>query len=219
MYNYDLINNHYIVNVDGDKYLIDTGSPFSFWVSRPIKEITIDGNNYPLHGKPANLDLNETRNLVGVEVDGFIGLDIILKTGLTIYKNGTIEFAVKEIGGTETMMATRPCLMAAVNCNLMFGRFIIDTGAKYGYGIKSVFTEQKPFGTVKDYNPMLGHLESDIYHLDIDVGSQSKTIDVCDNQDVAFTLRQLGAFMIGNVSSLFEEACVLDTKKGRLIIK
>lgn len=88
MYSYELINNHYVVEIDDQKFLIDTGSPFSFWVSRPIKEITIDGNKYPLQNRPLNFNIDETNNLVGVIVDGFIGMDIISKTSLTIYFGG-----------------------------------------------------------------------------------------------------------------------------------
>ena len=219
MYNYELINNHYIINIDGEKYLLDTGSPFSFWVSNPVKELVIDGNKYPLNSRPSNFNVDETTNLVGIEVDGFIGMDIISATGLTIYKNGTIEFAIKEIDGRETSMTTRWPLMTNIGCNLMTGKFVIDTGAKYGYGVNGLFYQQRPFSRVKDYNPSLGHLEGDIYHLNVVIGGQNKTIDVCSNTIVASTLIHMGALMVGSISSLFEEACVLDTKKGRLILK
>lgn len=219
MYTYELINNHYIVDIDGGKYLIDTGSPFSFWVSRPKREITIDGNNYLLNSRPSNFNIEETTKLVGVQTDGFIGMDIISVTGLTIFKNGTIEFAIKEIGGIETPMTTRWPLMTNVGCNLMTGRFVIDTGAKYGYGVNGLFYQQRPFSRIKDCNPSLGHLEGDIYHLNVVIGGQNKIIDVCSNNIVASTLIHMGALMVGSVSSLFKEMCVLDTKKGRLILK
>lgn len=219
MYNYELVNNHYIVDIDDEKYLIDTGSPFSFWVSKPIREITIDGIEYLLKSRPSNFSVEETTKLVGVQVDGFIGMDIISTTGLTIYKNGTIEFDIKEIDGKEAPMTTRWPLMTNIGCNLMTGKFVIDTGAKYGYGVNGLFYQQRPFSHVKDYNPSLGHLEGDIYHLNVVIGGQNKTIDVCSNTIVASTLIHMGALMVGSVSSLFEEACVLDTKKGRLILK
>ncbi len=218
MYRYKLVNNHYIVDIDDHKYLIDTGSPISFWVSKPIREITINGKNYYLKSRSIDFNVEATNNLVGVEVDGFIGMDIISTTGLTIYKNGDIEFSVNEIDGKEIPMTTGWPLAINIGCNLMTGKFIIDTGAKYGYGVSGLFYQQ-PFNHVHDYNPSLGHLDGDLYHLDIVIGGQKKTIDVCNNQEVAFTLLHMGAIMIGNVSSLYEEACVLDSKKGRLILK
>lgn len=232
MYSYELINNHYIVNIDGKKFLIDTGSPFSFWVSSPIKEITIDGNEYPLQNRPLNFDVDETNNFVGVMVDGFIGMDIISKTSLTIYSGrpeGIIEFGEvpdwiinglikKNYKYTEVPMTTRWPLMAQVGSNLMTGKFVIDTGAKYGYGVSGLFYKQTAFGHVSDYNPSLGHLDSDIFHLEIVIGGQKKTIDVCNNPTVASTLIHMGALMIGSVSSLYNQVCSLDTKKGKLIL-
>ena len=232
MYSYELINNHYIVNIDGKKFLIDTGSPFSFWVSSPIKEITIYDNKYPLQNRPLNFDVDETNNLVGAIVDGFIGMDIISKTSLTIYSGapeGIIEFSEVPdwiINGlikmnykyTEVPMTTRWPLMVQIGSNLMTGKFVIDTGAKYGYGVSGLFYKQTAFDHVSDYNPSLGHLDSDIFHLEIVIGGQKKTIDVCSNSTVASTLIHMGALMIGSVSSLYNQVCSLDTKKGKLIL-
>lgn len=232
MYYYEIINNHYIVDIDGQHFLIDTGSPFSFWVSTPIKEITINDDKYPLQNRPTNLDINETYNVIGTQVDGFIGMDIISKTSLTIYygrPKGIIEFAEVPdwiISGlikrnykyTEVPMTTSWPLMVQVGSNLMTGKFVIDTGAKYGYGVSGLFYKQTAFDHVGDYNPSLGHLDSDIYHLDIIIGGQTKTIDVCSNTTVASTLIHMGALMIGSVSSLYDQVCSLDTKKGKLVL-
>ena len=61
MYKYELKNNHYIVNVNNDKFLIDTGCPFSFWISNPIKEILINNRIYPLRDMPSDFDVKETK--------------------------------------------------------------------------------------------------------------------------------------------------------------
>ena len=149
MYSYELVNNHYVVEIDDQKFLIDTGSPFSFWVSHPIKEITIDGNKYPLQNRPLNFEVDETNNLAGVS---------------------------------------------------------------------GLFYKQTPFDHVSDYNPSLGHLDSDKFHLEIVIGGQKKTIDVCSNSTVASTLIHMGALMIGSVSSLYNQVRSLYTKKGKLIL-
>ena len=229
MYSYELVNNHYVVEIDGQKFLIDTGSPFSFWISHSIKEITIDGNKYPLQNRPLNFEVDETNNLVGVMVDGFIGMDIISKTSLTIFPGGIDfseipEFLLERMRNNETChlievpMTTRWPLMVQVGSNLMTGKFVIDTGAKYGYGVSGLFYKQTAFDHVSDYNPSLGHLDSDIFHLEIVIGGQKKTIDVCSNSTVASTLIHMGALMIGSVSSLYNQVCSLDTKKGKLIL-
>ena len=219
MYNYKLINNHYIVFIDETKFLIDTGSPNSFWITKPMNEITIDGNCYRLHSKPSNYNVEKGNQLVGMEVDGFIGMDIISQTSLTIYKNGTLKFTPREIDGKQTPMSTEWPLTVSIGGNSMTGKFIIDTGAKYGYGVSGLFYQKTPFDTVKDYNPSFGDLMGDIFHLNINICGQTKEIDVCNNMYVALSLKRMGAIMIGSISSLFEEVCVIDTKKGRLILK
>lgn len=220
MYEYELINNHYIITIEGKKYLLDTGSPVSFGIKEENNHLTIDGNDYCLRNKPANLSVGETEVLVGTSIDGFIGMDIISKTGLTIYKNGQVKFGVDEVeGGVVVPMNTTWPLMVNIGSNMMNGKLVIDTGAKYGYGVSGLFHNQHAYNHVKDYNPSLGYLESDIYRLPVVVGGQSKTIDVCDNRIVGGTLHQMGAIMIASISSLYDEVCVLDTHKGKLILK
>ena len=219
MLDYKLINNHYIVDIDGKNYLIDTGHLASFWVNGPMAEVTIDGRRYRLGSKPTNLDVEQTNALVGVRVDGFIGMDIISTTGLTIYKSGIMEFDVIDIPGEQTPMSTHWPLMVKARCGAASGTFIIDTGAKYAYGIPSLFAGRKSCGHVHDYNPDLGKMESDLFSLYIVICGKEKTIAACDEPRVGASLSKNGSILIGNVSSLFEDACVLDTKKGRLILK
>ncbi len=234
MYSYELVNNHYIVEIDGQKFLIDTGTPSSFWVSHPIKEITIDGNKYPLKNRPLNFGVNQTNNLVGIIVDGFIGMDILSQTSLTIYsgrEEKNIDFGeipeslIENMRNDKTRhlieapMTTGWPLTVQIDSNLMTGKFVIDTGAKYGYGVSGLFHGQTSFDHVNDYNPSLRHLDSDIYHLEIAIGGEKKIIDVCNNSIVASTLLiHMGALMIGSVSSLYNDVCSLDTKKGKLIL-
>lgn len=217
--NYKLINNHYIIEVEGKNYLLDTGSPDSFWTMEPIKEVVLDDQKCALKNPPSFFNPYETNKLVGVKVDGFIGMDFVSKTGLTIYQNGEMKFSLDDIEGRVMPMSKNWPLVTSIGSNMMNGQFVIDTGAMYGYGVSGLFYGKTPYNHVYDYNPGLGHLDSDIYHLDVVIGGQRKVIDVCNNERVALTLKRMGAIMIASVSSLFEEACVLDTKKGRLILK
>ena len=221
MYEYELINNHYVVHIDGLKYLIDTGSPNSFWVSNPMRKVTIDGKDYCLNEKPANLNISKTYKTVGTNVDGFIGMDILSKTSLTIYKKGGLEFKALDIDGNQVPMTTSWPLMVEINRHSDMGasRMIIDTGAKYAYGVSELFANKAPYAHVYDYNPSLGELDSDIYHLDITIGGKTKSIDICYNVIVARLLHRMGASIIGSITSLYDEVCVLDLKKGKLILK
>ena len=63
--NYKLVNNHYIVQIDGKNYLIDTGSPVSFWTNKPINEVVIGDRGYSLKNPPYRFNSEETNALVG----------------------------------------------------------------------------------------------------------------------------------------------------------
>ena len=92
MYNYTLSNNHYIINIEGNNYLLDTGSPVSFSLKQGLNSVVINQRRCSLPYNVMNLDIEATRELVGMDIDGFIGMDIIRQTSLTIYKDGRIEF-------------------------------------------------------------------------------------------------------------------------------
>lgn len=219
-FNYQILNNHIIINISNKQFLLDTGSPTSFWTYEPINKIQINKKDYHLTPKPVSVNLREVEKLVGIKVDGFIGLDIIRDTSLTIYKNGEIKFGVDSINGTSTKLFSNGYLSIQVGSNLIVGKMLLDTGAKYGYGIKSLFYNQKSFARVNDYNPQLGNLESDIYHLNIVIGGANKVIDVCDNDIVSFNyLKSTNSILVANITSLFDEVCVIDISNGLFIFK
>ena len=219
MYKYELINNHYIITIDGKKFLLDTGCPISFWLRTPIEKLTIDNHSFRLHSKPDVVNVNKVNNLVGIPVDGFVGLDIIMETSLTIYKNGRIDFASQDIDGVSIPLNTMGYLSFDVGCNLMSGRFIIDTGAKYAYGVKGLFHNKNSFAHISDYNPILGDLDGDLYHIDLVVAGNAKYIDICYNNNVASLARNMSAIIIGNITTLFEEVIVIDVRRKMLQIK
>ena len=219
MYSYQLINGHYIVDVDGTKLLVDTGSLFSFSMISHFQEIAIDGVNYRLQGKPAIVDVEKIVEFVGTKIDGFIGLDIIRQTSLTIYKNGKIDFKAHDVDGKIMNLNTNRFLSFKVSINARSGQFIIDTGAKYGYGMRELFDGLTAYDHVKDYNPVLKALDSDIYHLDVVFDGIKKGVDICDNTRVYSMIEGCRALLIANVTTLFDDVCVINVKKGTLTLK
>ena len=213
------MNNHYIVDIDGKRYLIDTGCPFSFALKQS-HQVIIKGNSFhlPFGG---HTDLDKTKELVGIVPDGFIGMNIISNLGLTIYKNGYLEFKANNVDGDELPLTVEPVgLFIPVTCESYNGRFLIDTGAKYGYGVSHLFKNKNSLGSVWDYNPGLGELQSLLYKLDIKVAGKDREIDVCYNQRVEMIhFSRIHALMVGNITTLFDEVCVIDPIRGKLTLK
>ena len=55
MYEYQLMNNHYIVTIGENKFLIDTGAP-SFRINDEVREVVIDGHSHSLRPKLPQMD-------------------------------------------------------------------------------------------------------------------------------------------------------------------
>lgn len=218
MYKFELLNNHYIVTINHQRFLLDTGSPSSFLISHTPtqKELMIDDKSFKLSDKPNRVNGNDVDDLVGIHVDGFIGLDIINQTGLTIYKKGEIDFKVNQIKGNKLLInKNNGYLNISVLCNGFKRNLLIDTGARYGYGVSELFINSTPINKVKDYSPVFGMLDS--YQYDVEINN--KKVGVCYNRVVEPSLKMLGVSVISNITSLYEEVCVLNTMKGEVILK
>ena len=225
MYDYELIKGHYIVKIGDEKYLIDTGSPHSFNFTDRGSTLIIDGDEKTLNRNELSQEqLADTRALIGPELDrldGFIGLDIINETSLTIYKNGKVDFKATDVVDSVVdvpIFRTGPYRHMCIDTSI--GRYSIDTGAMYGYGVRRLFASITSRVYEKDYNPGLGHLEGYLYPLTVSINGHNKVVELFDNQRVQNSyLMPLRVNAVGNVTTLFDEVCVIDTQRERLVLK
>lgn len=227
MYNYKLLNNHYVVEIDGNKYIIDTGSAYSFSFRKNLNEVVIDGRRQELiHPEDINqpFDLQETFTLVGQEVDGLIGYNAFMHTGLTILKDneegGRVEFGALPINGRAVqldMFMQYHLVPSMFNGRRM--NYCIDTGARYGYCNRNLVNGLPAFDKVHDYNPGLGPLDSYNYRLSVDVGGQTYQTTSCFNPDVENRyLNKLNILMVGNITDLFSRSCCFDYQKRKVVL-
>lgn len=226
-YNYELLNNHYVVTIDGMKYLIDTGNPYSFRINPSLTHVAIDGVEHPLSTKN-RLDTpykyRKTCELIGCDrLDGFIGTDIIEKTGLTIYKNGELEFAIGEVEcgvRTELLHIMGPYYYVEASSNGVSGAMLIDLGATVGYGIPRVFAGERPYCDDKyDYSPEGGEMHSPMYRQEVTIAGRTRTMDMGYNDyPINRPLCDQIPF-VGSVTNFFDEVCVFDTRRRQLILK
>ena len=165
-------NDHILVEFEDGYYVVDTGSPFSFnfyganWV-------VINGNEFCISSTiPPLVNQNAIEELVGVPVVGFIGMDILKHTNLTVdFENEEILFGVPEAEDKHgyCIVTLKEMLGEIVYTeDLMIGgkrvKAIIDTGAIYSYvagSFANVF--EITAETLVDYNPEVGEIKSDIY--------------------------------------------------------
>ncbi|MCR4724628.1 MAG: hypothetical protein K5772_04225, partial [Clostridia bacterium] len=133
-------NNHPVVRLGGDSFIVDTGSPVSFHYSGP-QAVEVAGQGYLLCADPF-CDKETADALTGIDVGGFIGMDILQKSGLTIdLENGELDFAAVPDPDPAAEYAQIPfdlfMGLYVVTDGLFLRRplrgVIVDTGARIPY--------------------------------------------------------------------------------------
>ena len=163
-------NGYVITEIEGNLYVVDTGSPLSFNYNG-LDRITINGDNYAL-GNSIICQKEQGDSITGVDLSGFIGLDILQRTDLTIdYENRELFFGIKENVKPSPDFYYMPF-------KLFFGSYIltdniilngrhlenvlIDTGAPISYVSKNIAESLETTGEYyRDRGVMLGDLNGE----------------------------------------------------------
>jgi hypothetical protein len=188
MYEVELCNGHCVICGDNrQKYLVDTGSPFSLAKSG---EIGLFNQRFQASKALLGVSLKQISSFVGTEIDGLIGADILENTeiifdflydpALTFYLNGNrpnSAFACHElfdgrgicIGNHKGLMAkleivgSVPIINAKINNQDV--KLFLDSGAKLSYIHPSFVANIPSEGKESDFNPMYGDFETNTYTL------------------------------------------------------
>lgn len=221
MYRYQLSNNHYVVEIDGYHFIIDTGYPYSITFRNDLRSIRINDYDVNLIEPGYRFNIPATHQLVGYPVDGLLGLDAFGQTGLTFYKEdnqgGHVDFASHDIDGdVHHIVALHQGFAPLIktNDNKMF---LVDTGARYSYGVKGMFDGLTPFNVVTDYNPYLGNMRSPIYHVSITLNEKEYHIDVCYNERAVSLTGVNNLLMVGNITDFFQKECCINYRDRKII--
>ena len=221
MYNYKLLNNHYVVEIGEHHFIIDTGFPWSVTFNDRLKRVKVYNKVVELQNPTFfGFDIRKTHKLVGYPVDGLLGADAFRDTGLTIFKDneegGRIDFAAHNINGSAYPMVALTNNESTPFIKTDDGKlYLVDTGARYGYGVKEMFNGLTSSNTVWDYNPMLGDLYSTIYNVEVSMNNKKCHTTACYNVRVTFPIPNF--LMVGNITDFFEKECCIDYT-GRKII-
>ena len=180
------------VKIDKDLFLIDTGSPYSFFKKNGIE---IDGVIYKSSGfneiiKDRMEKLSQiAKDKLNDDISGLIGLDIILKNGLTIrIKEGYVLFFVEEF---ETKLYFDYTIKTIKEQNYIIFNdidvlgmtkegshpFILDTGACVSIFRQNICTHAQYAYRREYYYPSLGRtLSGDFMFFTLTQKSQLKVI-------------------------------------------
>ncbi|MCK9266988.1 hypothetical protein M0P98_09025 [bacterium] len=165
---------HPFVELDGNLWLFDTGSPYSFGDK---ENISIDGIKFQLPSNfPIPIGSFGTETIVkhvGVNCVGLIGMDVIGKfdhiidigkNQLTISKN-ELEYTGKEVRLSNIMNV--PAFTASI-ANKEY-TMLFDTGAQISFFLNNSIVDFPYVGKFTDFFPTYGKFETDTYTVEVEL--------------------------------------------------
>ncbi|SHL44282.1 hypothetical protein SAMN05720487_11414 [Fibrobacter sp. UWT2] len=211
----DIIRDHFVINDNGRKVLVDTGCPL----------VITEENKNRIHGGCEALD--SARSNVSPDIDEFRGLEYFCNHKVLFdYKNAKVivadanealsvenpvaEFDLKNVPGRIVFTA---------NIGGMDRGMVFDTGASItDYMSKPIAETGTYFDTIEDFHPNLGKYTVKRYELPVKVGEE--TLDVpfgVQPADVEPHVRAVGADGVIGVG-LYKKYQVLIDLPGKKMI-
>ena len=219
-----LSNNHILFELEGDNYLIDTGSPmsFSFFDKRSI---SLNQKTYEF-SKIKGCSKSEVDQLARMNVSGIIGMDIISKTSLTVdYENNKIEFNQTNIECDDNQYASFEFSLFMggyittqdLCCNgIKFRNCVIDSGAHISYIKENLLRSEDELNEqYSDYSPKIGEISGYFYSSIISSSNYDLSVKV---GKMPFVLASLFDGIIG-FNALSNKLISIDFKNNRIIFK
>lgn len=162
---------HLVVRLDAGLWVIDTGSPSSFGRAA---EIHLGGERLEIASTAFGLDANALSDLVGAQLEGLIGNDLLGRFDLLFdLPSKTVEVGMDlpvpkgEIIPLGTFMGV-PTLEAATGFDVH--RMILDTGAQLSYLREEAVSQFPSAGSVRDFLPMFGAFETETSTVRFEIG-------------------------------------------------
>jgi hypothetical protein len=163
--------NHLFVQLPEGPFLVDTGSPMSFGTTGSI---SFGDETVPLRERAGmlgmNISMTTIRKLVTCPCSGLLGMDVLGKHTIRFcLRAGELHIDDVDDANRGTVLASASAMgvpMIGIHSRGTDLRALFDTGAQYGYVLKSELVDGLDvIGNITDYNPMLGDISSDASRL------------------------------------------------------
>ena len=171
-------NGHFIVTIDDNNYILDTGSPVSYSFTEKTTFVPFGDKHLTFLPFPLKGVQKEIEELVSMPVSGIIGLSTMkeLKRMEISKEKGYVKFGGDSVsdsaGYSIPFEENNGVLTIGIKVNGKDTRVILDTGARIDYLDSSLLNTSNAVRQERDYNPILGHFEVDGYRITYGIGDQ-----------------------------------------------
>ena len=150
---------HLLIEVDGRRYLVDTGSPWSLG-SQPVQ---LGGREFPV--QPSDLMGNTCESIagmVGIPFDGLLGTDILGEFDLEFsVRDGVLRLSATllDIEDGPVVESVHGVPLVGVEIGGEVVPMFFDTGAPLSYLSEEWVQGRTALGEVEDFHPLLGRFQ------------------------------------------------------------
>lgn len=170
-------NGHVFVELNGNWWLVDTGSPVSFGRGDGIR---FGGQDYPIQSDLAGVDAEQISELVGEPCEGLVGMDVMGLCDLVFdLPGGWLEVAAEDlkIAGEEVPLEDFFGLPLVRLTVPVLGRelspWVLDTGAQISYAKELDVADLESAGRFTDFYPGCGRFEVQTWWVTVGLGKRS----------------------------------------------
>ena len=189
---------HLVVELNGLKLLIDSGSPMTFGEG----EFEWDGNETVLEPIPIT-SIQSVSRFVGLTLDGIIGADLLYKRGLTIdLPNSEIRVHSERRNAPELMSASLNIGVPVVKLNMLgeVRSCVVDTGAMQTFISQELSSHLDRVGTIDEFLMSIGAFQTDLVQFNAVVQQDQKVLSAAVFPDILEST--LGGFGISGIIGL-----------------
>ena len=167
---------HLFLEVDGDRWLIDTGAPASFGRSGAV----IDGRRFEVGASSAGLDASSLSAMVKVECQGLFGADVlshfdwILDPGHGVARVSAGELTHQGGRVPVDMFMGIPIVEADIGAGTF--RMFFDTGAQISYLEDGRLAPWPATARTTDFYPGIGEFEVEVHEVEVGLGGARRRV-------------------------------------------
>ena len=166
---------HLFAEIEGKKFVLDTGSPMSMATSPGLQ---FRGQELRLPGNVMGLTASQLSGFIGTEVHGLLGTDVLNEQDLLFdFERGKLVVPGAPLPMEGEAIPFKPVmgvpLVEASVGGQAYG-FFFDTGARISYfQEEDVLAKGSKIGTDEDFYPGFGRFETDTYRLEVRLVSRA----------------------------------------------